>query len=520
MCPIHFLLTTILCPLSHNSFVTCLAYLVFAVLVAAVAWRCWDQLLLPSLSSVSLPSRKLGSESLMSWSHTLPLPELSQVERPRTTPIANTPDSFQVFSSFQEVPQDDWLAVAPSHQIFLQPAYLKAMEKAPTHNTESRYAVLYRDNRPTGIATFQLLDIPLRELGESVDPKYIQRFLRWTRSLHTTQQGEPAIRLLFCGNAMLSDSCCMAHTTDLSTEEMLAATQSILKNIQQHEAQSTPLTFIAVKDITPEQAELAKPLKKAGYHTLNIDPSMVVKIRPHWHSVEDYLQEMSSKYRQRYRAARKKGKELQKHSLSADEIILHEKRLQELLDGVYENASFHLTKVPIESLVELKRSLGDSFRVTTYHHQDQIVGFSVVFCLDSSHTDLKPTQSTETSSLPLASMDTTEDVSAKPSLEAYLVGFDYEYNQSHKIYLNMLYDFVEWGIAAGVSHVHMGRTAWEIKSTVGAEPSYRITFIRHPGCLVNRFVSPLLGLVPPTDWTFRSPFKTDESPDSPESSET
>lgn len=458
----------------------------------------------------------------MSWVHSLPLPEISRFDRSQALPIANTPDSFVVFSTFQDIPVEDWMAVAPRHQIFLQPAYLQAMEKAPTHHTESRYAILYRNQKPAGIATFQLLDIPLDELGESVDPKYIQRFLRWTCSLHTTDQGQPAIRLLFCGNAMLSDSCCMAHTPALSTEEMLALTQSILKHIQQQEAKKTPLTFLAVKDITPEQAEVAKPLKKAGYHALNIDPSMMVKIRPHWQTVEDYLEEMSSKYRQRYRAARKKGKELSRRFLSADDILTHADRLQQLLDSVYENASFHLTKVPIRSLVELKRALDENFRVTSYEHNAQIIGFSVVFCLSPDSTAISPSgwleqqpahhEASEQDSSADHLAKSVSDVREKPSLEAYLVGFDYEYNQSHKVYLNMLYDFVEWGISAGVSHVHLGRTAWEIKSTVGAEPSYRITFIRHPGCLVNRFVKPLLGLVPPTDWTFRSPFKNDEHP--------
>ncbi|TNE49640.1 MAG: hypothetical protein EP343_11305 [Deltaproteobacteria bacterium] len=490
---LDFILASGLCPISGCWITACLAHLFVIGLLSVVLWRLPLRRVLHSLTHLRLQAPEPlvwhGTEGAVYPVHT----GVSKQTAPQTErhPSVDPRDHFLLFDAWEQVPTQDWNEVAPSNQLFLQPAYLQAMEKSPTTHTQARYAMLYRDEQPAGIATFQLIETPLDELGESVDTNRVEKALRWTGSLHTTQDGRPAIRLLLCGNVLVSESCGTAHTDALTDLEMFQALQHITKTLQKQESQTAPLTFVAIKDLTPEQTEEAKPLAQEGYHPLHVDPTMVLELREHWHTMDDYLQEMSSKYRQRYKSARKKGKTLERKSLEAHEIEANTARLQELLDNVCANAPFRLTEVKIASFVELKRALDEDFLFHAYTLDDKIVGFSAGFF-----------------KTPDAQLDRSLESKAEHrTFEAYLVGIDYEYNHSHKVYLNMLYDFVEDAIDRGATNVHMGRTAWEIKSTLGAEAAYRITHIRHPSCFFNLFVSPLLNLVPPTEWTPRSPFK-------------
>jgi len=54
--------------------------------------------------------------------------------------------------------------------------------------------------------------------------------------------------------------------------------------------------------------------------------------------------------------------------------------------------------------------------------------------------------------------------------EAFFVGFEPELVKSHAIYQRMLLGFILLGLERGSRRVNMGRTALEIKSSVGALP--------------------------------------------------
>ena len=93
------------------------------------------------------------------------------------------------------------------------------------------------------------------------------------------------------------------------------------------------------------------------------------------------------------------------------------------------------------------------------------------------------------------------------TLDAHVVGIDYAHNRAHGIYPRMLVDFLQLGLARGVSRIDYGRTAEEIKSTLGARPVPTQVYLRHDNVLVN----PVLGRVAqawrPEVPVLRAPFK-------------
>ena len=71
----------------------------------------------------------------------------------------------------------------------------------------------------------------------------------------------------------------------------------------------------------------------------------------------------------------------------------------------------------------------------------------------------------------------------------------------------MLYDYVTLGIERQVKEINFGRTAGEIKSTLGAVPQELTCYIRHKKSVANFLFKPFLKKVKPTVFEQRFPFK-------------
>lgn len=204
---------------------------------------------------------------------------------------------------------------------------------------------------------------------------------------------------------------------------------------------------------------------------------MRLKIKTHWQTFDDYLADFSTKYRSRANTARKKAKDIQKKELSAEEIQNYEEKLNELYQNVADNAPFNTFFLPKNHFFRLKDSMKDQFKVFGYFLNDELVGF---YTLILNHKDV----------------------------DTYFLGYDKEQQKEKQIYLNMLLDMVNFAIEEQFSRVIFGRTALEIKSTIGAEPVEIYGLIKHNNFLINPFMEKIFpSLSPQTEWIQRKPFK-------------
>ena len=171
---------------------------------------------------------------------------------------------------------------------------------------------------------------------------------------------------------------------------------------------------------------------------LEFDPVMRVSLegRGSW---DAYLAAMRTKARTKVKRILTLSDPLAFTSLSADEIRAQLPELHRLYMNVYGRAAFRLGCLQPEDLVLLKEEMGEAFQVWTAQIEGQTVGF---------HCGMT---------------DGNE-------VEAYFVGFEVTYNKSHALYQRMLVEFIQWGIASGCRSVNLGRTALDIKASLGAEP--------------------------------------------------
>jgi len=171
---------------------------------------------------------------------------------------------------------------------------------------------------------------------------------------------------------------------------------------------------------------------------LEFDPVMRVSLegRGSW---DVYLAAMRTKARTKVKRILTLSDPLAFTSLSADEIREKLPELHRLYMNVYGRAAFRLGCLQPEDLVLLKEEMGEAFQVWTAQLEGQTVGFHC------GMTDGR-------------------------EVEAYFVGFEVTYNKSHALYQRMLVEFIQWGIASGCRSVNLGRTALDIKASLGAEP--------------------------------------------------
>lgn len=93
-------------------------------------------------------------------------------------------------------------------------------------------------------------------------------------------------------------------------------------------------------------------------------------------------------------------------------------------------------------------------------------------------------------------------------LETYFLGYNEKYQKEHMLYLNMLYNMTQFGIENKFEKIIFGRTALEIKSSIGATPVYMSGFVYHTNKLINKFIAPIFTkLEPKIQWQQRNPFK-------------
>jgi hypothetical protein len=150
--------------------------------------------------------------------------------------------------------------------------------------------------------------------------------------------------------------------------------------------------------------------------------------------------------------------------------------LQQLYRNITDKATFNAVEIEIETYAGLKERFRESVFVNTYWLGDQIIGFAAAFRVG--------------------------DI-----LDAHFIGMDYTRNKEYAVYPRILNDYIRMGIDLGVKEINFGRTASEIKSTIGAVPESLTCYVRHRRTVANLLFKPLVRQIKMTDYKQHRPFK-------------
>lgn len=215
-------------------------------------------------------------------------------------------------------------------------------------------------------------------------------------------------------------------------------------------------------------------------HTVEFEaePFMVLQISPLWKTFEDYLDAMHSKYRVRAKKAMAASSALEMKTYSGENIPQDIfTQCEVLLRNTLKEKTLALNKDLGGIMHRFGEYFGEDMQYNVYSQHGRIMGFITCTIRDGN-------------------------------LIAWHVGYESGEARDLHIYQRMLYDLVEIGITQKCSTINFGRTATEIKSTLGAKP-VKNKFVVY---VKNKVLKKLIDFYRnryfrPADYIIRHPFK-------------
>lgn len=384
-----------------------------------------------------------------------------------------------LFSKVEDIPFDHWNKVLDNKKVLLSIPYLASLEIKPTRNMRFHYAIIYKEIQPVAILYFQEFDFALKDMSKNVNVSVIESIVKGLKKLSGISVKDDegiSARLLAFGNTFATGEFGFQCVDNFSGEELSEAIAQTTDKIIKSDRKKGKVNAILLKDFYRTRDKQLKAIKDNGYHIFNVQPSMELNIDANWKTFDDYLAAFSSKYRVRAKSALKKGVRLVHKELSADEIMEHYESIQKLYKNVEERADFQLVTVSDNYFFDLKVALEDKFIFKAFFLDNEMVAFSTLF-------------------------------HGNDYLDANFIGMNYDYNLENCIYQNILYDDVKIAIEKRVSVLYYGRTALEIKSTLGAEPHDMYLFVKHTNRITNSILGTIMANLKQQEWIQRRPFK-------------
>jgi hypothetical protein len=385
----------------------------------------------------------------------------------------NTNSKLIIYDSIELVNSEHWNLVANGSTIYLSLAYLSAIDKAIHEDIKFRYVIFYNHLlKPVAIAYFQLIHFVdkgikyrdvLCKIGDKIKNKLLESI---------------DARVLLCGNIFACGENGFAHTSDINPMEAYHQVAESMKRITLEEQKNVQICFSMLKEFWPSSFENADTLKKSSYRELMFDVNMVMKIQPHWKTMDDYLLDMTTKFRTKAKGVYKKSNTIKIKYFEFNDVVKYKNRIEELYHLVLSKAAYKFGELNGQAFVNLKQNLKEKFIFQGYFLEATLVGFSAAFHFNTI-------------------------------IDANFVGIDYKYNQDYAIYQRMLYDFVELSIKLGANELRLGRTAELIKSSIGAEPVNMKLYIKHRNSFSNKLIIPFVKAISPSEFELRYPFKTE-----------
>ena len=375
--------------------------------------------------------------------------------------------TIQILKTSENIP-NTWDDI--NHNVFLSKRYLTALHHSLPNNMLLFYVSFFENDVFIGKALFQCISIyKTQTLGNK------EHCVK--RKLKNIALKKLCGNVLFLGNNMLTGQNAFVFDAQVSKEKQLdclSKAQNQIKNELKQKGMTMHLH--SFKDFDYNNVMLLKSAFE-DYYVFNTQPNMVFTIRDDWHTFDDYIKDLSKKYRLQYNRARNKMHDVTKKKLSLEDIKNNESKINELYLQVVENASFNTFILPENHFYQMKKYLGEELFVYGYFHHGQMVGFSTL-------------------------------IKNGQNMDTYFLGYDAPFQKTNLLYLNMVYDMVAFSINQKFEKVVFGRTAMEIKSSIGAKPQETYGLVKHKTALLQNKMDKLFKYFDPkVSWIERHPFK-------------
>lgn len=370
------------------------------------------------------------------------------------------------FTSINQIDDSFLEKINPNASVYFSRHLLYGFEASNTA-VEVRYVCISKNNTPQALALVQIVDLSVDVILKNIK---VSERIRQILNLFFCKDH---IKIMFCGNVFLSGehgiSFAPGCDRKLIAVEIGTALDEIAKSIR-------PLHAIFIKDFQTSALEYTSSFEHFGFKNIKVEPNMMITLKQDWTTFDEYKAALKSKYRVKANKADAKSELLELRVFSQNDIEFYKDELQNLYQNTIDNANFNAQVLDLNTYIKLKNTYKDDFIVQGYFLNDKIVGFLSALV-------------------------------NKKNLDAHFIGLEYDLNKTYAIYPRILNDYIRLGLEKNVESINLGRTASEIKTTIGAEPWELSCYIKHKNKLINRLIQPFFRKIQIKSFKQHSPFK-------------
>ena len=371
-----------------------------------------------------------------------------------------------VHSSIEHLDNDFLELINPNKSAYFSRDLLYSFEVSNAQ-VDMRYVCISNNNIAQALALVQIIELSVDVILKNIK---VSPFFRKILNAFFCNDH---IKIMFCGNIFLSGEHGISFSENCNKKNTVLQIGKALDNI----AKTTrPLHAIFIKDFETSALEYASDFEHFGFTNIKVEPNMLISLKPEWRTFENYKAALKSKYRVKANKADSKSKALEVRIFSKKDVELFKNELQNLYQNTIDNANFNAQVLDLNTYIKLKDSYKDNFIVWSYFLDDKIVGF-------------------------------LSALKNKNQLDAHFIGLNYSLNKSHAIYPRILNDYIRLGLEKKVEIINLGRTASEIKSTIGAQPLELSCYIKHKNKFINILIKPFFKKIQIKSFKQHSPFK-------------
>ena len=377
------------------------------------------------------------------------------------------------FSSIDQISPKIWGGLQCAKNIYFNPDFLKSIEKNHSEIVFSYIVLIDKNSNPIAFAAIQIVNFHIDDIKNDLE-LLIRKLKNIGRKLQIIPNKKP-LKILISGNTFVSGEHGIFIKKNQNKKIIIKElAKAILHFVNANK--KLKIDAFLLKDFRNKSLFISNELRDYNYHPFSVEQNMILKLDKSWHVFDDYLGSMKTKFRVKARKAFLRSTDIKIENVTLENIDDQLPKMTALYKKVVDNADFNLGNFNLNSFKDLKKNLGSNYILKTYWLDDNIVGF-------------------------------ISGVINQKSLDAHFVGINYELNKEHAIYQRMLYDYIEIGIEKKLNRINCGRTASEIKSSVGAVPQDLTMYIRHKKSITNKILKLFLQRIQPTPFQQKFPFK-------------
>ena len=382
-----------------------------------------------------------------------------------------------VFNKISEIPSVVWDELNCSQNLYFSSNYLNALEKNNSHLSYFYLILKNKNEKAIAFANVQIIEFKLDTL-ERDSSNLFKKITSIGRKLSIFPKEKP-LKIIICGNSFVSGEHGIFIKKGENKRLILRKISKGILHYTEYSNQENPVDIFMMKDFIVDSLSVTKELLSLGYYAFNIEPNMTLKISPKWQNFDNYLAALKTKFRVKAKKAIKLSNNLVTKDITVLNFEEHLLKMTELYKKVVTKAAFNLGEFKLQTYKSLKTKLGDSYILKSYWIEDKMVGFM-------------------------------SGMINKKNLDAHFVCLDYEFNKQYAIYQRMLYYYIKIAIDNKIELLNFGRTASEIKSSVGAIPQDLTVYIRHKKSIRNKILKLFLLKIQPTEFNQKFPFKIEK----------